>query len=142
MTIISARLCDRFGRKPILIAGIAGAMLFAYPMLLLVQGGTVVGFTIAVMVAQGIQGVILGPLAAFMAELFPTSVRFTGASLCFQGAATLGAGFSPAIAAALVVAAGGSIALLGGVWIAALALCLLAVVVTREGRRRDLAGIA
>ncbi|MFF5989394.1 MFS transporter [Prauserella flavalba] len=140
-TLVSARLCDRFGRRPILIGGIVAAMLFAYPLLLLVQSGTVAGFTVAVMVGQGIQGVILGPLAAFLAELFPTSVRFTGSSLCFQGASTLGAGFTPAIAAALVGAAGGGILLLGGVWIGALAVCLLAAYLATEGRRRDLASI-
>ncbi|GAA5133615.1 MFS transporter [Pseudonocardia adelaidensis] len=140
MCLVSARLCDRFGRKPILTAGIVAAMLFAFPLLLLVQSGTVVGFTVAVTVGQGIQGVILGPLAAFLAELFPTAVRFTGSSLCFQAASTIGAGFTPMIASALVAATGG-IALLGGVWIAALLVCLLAVLAAAEGRRRDLAAI-
>ncbi|MER8073426.1 MFS transporter [Streptomyces sp. NPDC094034] len=137
-TIISARLSDRFGRKPILVTGIAAATLFAYPMLLLVQSGTVASFTIAVMAGQAIQGIILGPLAAFLAELFPTAVRFTGSSLCFQGASALGAGLTPVAASALVTASG-SVALLGGVWAAVLLLCLLAVVLTTEGRRRDLA---
>ncbi|MFT4468631.1 MFS transporter [Arthrobacter sulfonylureivorans] len=140
MTLLSARLCDKFGRRPVIIAGISAAILFAYPLLLLVESGTVVGFTVAVMVGQGIQGIILGPLASFLAELFPTAVRFTGSSVCFQGASALGAGFTPVIASA-VVAGGGGIMLLGGVWIGVLALCLLAVVVATEGRRRNLADI-
>lgn len=141
MTLLSARLCDRFGRRPVIMAGIVAAMLFAYPLLLLVQGGTTVGFAVAVIVGQGIQGIILGPLASFLAELFPTAVRFTGTSVCFQGASALGAGFTPLIASGLVAASGG-IALLGGVWIGVLALCLLAVIVATEGRSRDLAGIS
>lgn len=138
-TIISARLSDRLGRRPVLMVGIIGAVLFAYPMLWLVESGTVAGFAVAVMVGQGLQGVILGPVAAFLAELFPTSVRFTGASVCYQGSSALGAGFTPIIATTLVAA--GGIMLLGGVWIAVLVVCLLAVVVTSEGRRRDLAEI-
>ena len=139
-TLASARLSDRFGRKPVLIAGITAAILFAYPLLLLVQSGTVTGFAIGVMVGQGIQGVILGPLAGFLAELFSTAVRFTGTSLCFQGASALGAGFTPLIASAVVGATGG-IAALGVGWIATLVVCLLAVVIAPEGRRRDLASI-
>lgn len=138
MTLISAKLCDRYGRKPIIAVGIAAAMIFAYPMLLLVQTGTVANFTIAVMVAQGIQGIILGPLAAFLAELFPTRVRFTGASVAFQGASTIGAGLTPMVAAAIVLATGGSIVTLGAVWIGALAISLLALVFAPEGRKLEL----
>lgn len=141
MTLISARLCDRFGRRPVLITGITAAILFAYPLLLLVDSGTVVGFTIAVMVGQGIQGVILGPLASFLAELFPTAVRFTGSSVAFQGASALGAGFTPVIASALVATSGG-IMLLGGVWIGALLICLLAVIIASEGRTKNLSTIS
>jgi MFS family permease len=135
-TVISARLCDRVGRRPVLMGGIIAAILFAYPLVLLVQNGTLAGFAVGVIVGQGIQGVILGPLASFLAEMFPTSVRFTGASVCFQVASAAGGGFTPIIAAALV-AAGGSI-LFGAVWIAALVLCLAAVLFAREGKGKSL----
>lgn len=138
-TIVSARLSDRLGRRPILMAGIIAMVLFAYPMVMLVDGGTVAGFTVAVIVGQALQGVVIGPLASFLAELFPTSVRFTGTSVAFQGASALGAGFTPIIATSLV--ASGGIALLGGVWIGALAVCLVAVIVSREGRHQNLADI-
>lgn len=140
MTLISARLCDRFGRRPVIITGITAAILFAYPLLLLVDSGTVLGFTVAVMVGQGIQGIILGPLASFLAELFPTSVRFTGSSVAFQGASALGAGFTPVIASAIVATSGG-LMLLGGVWIGVLVICLLAVFLASEGSKKDLATI-
>jgi MFS family permease len=139
MTLVSARLCDRIGRRPVLMIGIGAAAAFAYPMVLLVEAGTVTSFTIAVMVGQGIQGFILGPLASFLAEMFPTAVRFTGASACFQGASALGAGFTPLVASALV--ASGGIALLGAVWIGVLLICLTAVLVASEGRHKNLADI-
>ncbi|MEW9870859.1 MFS transporter [Arthrobacter sp. HS15c] len=138
-TIISARLCDVYGRKPVMMSGVIGMVLFAYPLLLLVQGGTVVGFLVAVMVGQALQGVVVGPFAAFAAELFPTRVRYTGASLCFQTASTIGIGFAPAVASALVLAGDGSITILAVTWTLVLFVSLGAIILTKEGKSRNLA---
>jgi len=140
MTIISARLSDRFGRRPVIAAGLLAAAAFAFPLISMVASGDTVLFAIAVIVGQAIQGIMLGPLAAFLAELFPTEVRFTGASLAYQGAAALGAGFTPIIAGSLAASAGG-LPLLGGAWVGVLALCLLALFLAPEGRKRNLADI-
>lgn len=142
MTVISAHLCDRVGRKPMIAGGIVAAIAFVFPMLHLVQTGSATSYAVAVIAAQDIQGVILGPLASFMAELFPTRVRFTGASLSFQVASVLGAGFTPSIAVALVLADGGGTTMLGLAWIATLAVCLVLVLMAKEGRHRGLAEIA
>ncbi|WP_336203791.1 MFS transporter [Nonomuraea sp. LPB2021202275-12-8] len=140
LTVVSARLSDRFGRRPVIAVGIIAAILFAYPLLLLVDSGDNWSFLIAVIVGQGIQGVILGPLAAFLAELFPTAVRFTGSSLAFQGASAIGAGFTPIIASSLASSSGG-LPLLSGVWIAALILCAIALFIIPESNKRDLTTI-
>ncbi|MFE5291580.1 MFS transporter [Isoptericola sp. NPDC056618] len=139
-TILSARLSDRFGRRPVIAVGIVAAALFAYPLVMLVATGDNVSFAVAVVGGQAIQGVILGPLAAFLAELFPTSVRFTGSSLAFQGASAIGAGFTPIVAGALASSAGG-LPLLAGVWIAVLAVCAAALLLAPEGSKRDLSAI-
>ncbi|AWS43193.1 MFS transporter [Streptosporangium sp. 'caverna'] len=138
--IISARLSDRWGRRLPLAAGIVAALIFVFPMLNLIQTGTAAGFAAAVIIGQFIQGFILGPLAAFLAELFPTRLRFTGASLCFQTASTLGSGFTPLIATSLVAASGG-IAVLGWAWLGVLAVCLVAILIASESRTRDLSAI-
>jgi len=138
--VISARLSDRWGRRPPLAVGIVAALIFVFPMLSLIQTGTEAGFATAVIIGQFIQGFILGPLAAFLAELFPTRLRFTGASLCFQTAATLGSGFTPLIATSLVAVSGG-IAVLGWVWLGVLAVCLVAILIASESRTRDLSAI-
>lgn len=140
MAVISARMSDRVGRRPMLIGGIVAGVIWVFPMLLLIQTGTVGGFAAAVIVGQAIQGTILGPLAAFLAELFPTELRFTGSSVCFQTAATLGSGFTPLIATSLVAATGG-IVLLGSVWVGVLVISLVAVIIAKEGRKRDLSAI-
>ncbi|MFB6674575.1 MFS transporter [Streptomyces sp. NPDC056390] len=139
--VVSARLSDRWGRRPLLAIGTIAALIFVFPMLNLIHTGTAGSFAAAIIVGQFIQGTILGPLAAFLAELFPTRLRFTGASLCFQTAATLGSGFTPLIATSLVAASGGGIAVLGWAWLGVLALCLVAILVASESRTRDLSAI-
>lgn len=139
-TIISARLCDRLGRKKVLAAGMIGAMLAVFPILYLISLGTVPAYAVAVILGQGLQGFMFGPLGAFIAELFPTKVRYTGSSVAFQTASTLGAGFSPMIAAAVMATAAGT-ALLGGIWIGVLALCCFTVLISVEGSKKNLAHI-
>ena len=55
---------------------------------------------------------VTGPLAAYMAELFPVRNRFTGVGISYQLAATVAAGFAPLVATTLVGALAGSTALL------------------------------
>ncbi len=138
--ILAARLSDKWGRRPVIAFGIILAIIFAYPALLLISSGENWFFALAVVLAQGIQGVILGPLAAFLAELFPTGVRFTGSSVAFQGASAIGAGFTPILASTFVAA--GGVMLLGAAWIVVLVICGTALLIAPEGRRRDLATIS
>ncbi|TDD05171.1 MFS transporter [Saccharopolyspora terrae] len=137
----AARLSDRFGRKPVMFAGMLAGAVLAYPIIWLLQTGTLWGFAIGLFLANGIvQGVIFGPFGAFVAELFPTRMRYTGASLAYQTASTLGAGFTPAIASGLVLAAGGQLWLVASVWALSFLISTGCVLMTREGRAVDLAG--
>ncbi|MER6988989.1 MFS transporter [Saccharopolyspora hirsuta] len=137
----AARLSDRFGRRPVMLAGMVAGAVLAYPITLLLQSGTLWGFAIGLFLANGIvQGVIFGPFGAFAAELFPTRMRYTGASLAYQTASTLGAGFTPVIASGLVLAAGGDLWLVALVWALSFLLSAACVLAVREGRDVDLAG--
>lgn len=99
---LSSTLSDRFGRRPVMIAGMLTGIVLAWPLLRLLQTGTIAGVLVAIFIAQFvIQGFAFGPLAAFCAELFPTRVRYTGAGLVFSLASTLGAGFTPMLATAV-----------------------------------------
>jgi MFS family permease len=119
-------------------ASILGAVL-AFPMLWLMTNGTLWGFGVAIVLGNGlVQGFLYGPIAAYVAEQFPTRNRYTGASLAYQGASMLGAGFTPMIVAGLSLAAGGSVWLIGAFWIAILAAAVVAVRVTPEGKGREL----
>ncbi|QCU79490.1 MFS transporter [Citricoccus sp. SGAir0253] len=137
VTFWAARMSDRHGRRRMLaIGGIAGIVL-AYPLLMLLDSGTMWGFAVAIVVGNGlVQGLLYGPIGAYIAEQFPTRVRYTGASLAYQGASTLGAGFTPMIAAGLMLA-GGMVAV-AGFWVAVMAAGLVAVLLTSEGTRKVL----
>lgn len=130
----TARLSDRIGRrKALTMAGITGIVL-AYPLLMLMTNGTLWGFAVAIVVGNGIvQGALYGPIGAYIAEQFPTPVRYTGTSLSYQGASVLGAGFTPLIAAGLTIAGDGSIWLVGAFWIAVILAGTIAVRLTPEG---------
>ena len=47
---------------------------------------------------MALMGFTYGPLGTFLSELFPTNVRYSGASLTFNLAGILGAAFAPMIA--------------------------------------------
>ncbi|WP_434620182.1 MFS transporter [Arthrobacter sp. A5] len=137
----AARLSDKYGRRPVMLAGMIAGAVLAYPILWLLQTNTLLGFAIGLFLANGIiQGVIFGPFGAYMAELFPTRIRYTGASLTYQSASTLGAGFTPLIASSLVLLAGGSLWLVGLAWTLAFVVAAVCVMATKEGRGADLTG--
>lgn len=140
VTLWAARMSDRVGRRRMLVIGGVLGIVLAYPLLLLLNNGTLWGFAVALIVGQGIiQGLLYGPIGAFVAEQFPTSVRYTGASLAYQGASTLGAGFTPMIATGLLILGGGSIVLVTVFWAAVMLAGTVAVLVTKESSTTELA---
>ncbi|MGM7669537.1 MFS transporter [Microbacterium sp. A93] len=135
VTFWSARLSDRIGRRRTLAIGGVLGIILAYPFVLLLNNGTLWGFALAILLGNGVvQAMLYGPIGAFIAEQFPARVRYTGASLAYQGASTLGAGFTPMIATGLMLV-GGTLAV-AGFWIAILVAGLIAVLLTSEGTRR------
>ena len=98
---LAALAADRRSARTMLIiatlAIIAFGLLFA-PMFIAGNAGAVLVF-----LALGLflMGLTYGPLGAALAELFPTAVRYTGASLAFNLAGIFGASLAPYIATAL-----------------------------------------
>ena len=97
-------LSDLYGRKPLFIVGCLFSIAFAFPMFWLFQtrNPIVIAVTIAVAVSFG-QGIMFGPEAAWVAELFPVRLRYSGASLGFQLGAALSGGLTPILASALLL---------------------------------------
>jgi MFS family permease len=101
-------LSDRVGRRPVVLAGAVASAALAFPVLALVDSGSPGLLILALALGHGVaQSTMYGPLGALLTEMFGTRVRYTGASLGYQGATLIGAGFSPLIAGSLLASFGG-----------------------------------
>ena len=92
---------DRFGRRGIFMAGALLAGIWAFAMFPLIDTKSPVLVVVAIMVEMLFLSFMYGPQAALFAELFPKSVRYSGASLGYQIGTVAGGGFAPIIATAL-----------------------------------------
>ncbi|MFD7503799.1 MFS transporter [Streptomyces sp. NPDC059850] len=122
----ASALSDRVGRRPVVLAGAVASAALAFPVLALVDSGSPGLLILALALGHGVaQSTMYGPLGALLSEMFGTRVRYTGASLGYQLATLVGAGFSPLIASSLLAAYGGgstplALLLCGGAAITAL----------------------
>ena len=95
---ISALLADRFSQRSVLMSASLAIAAFGLLMAPLFGSGDVVKITMFLCLGLGLMGMTYGPLGTMLSELFPTEVRYTGASLTFNFAGILGASFAPFIA--------------------------------------------
>jgi MFS family permease len=92
---LSAVIADRIGRRAMLILATISIIAFGLVFAPLFGSGNVIGVTAFLSIGLALMGLTYGPLGTAMAELFPTSVRYTGASLTFNLAGILGASLAP-----------------------------------------------
>jgi len=95
-------LSDRYGRRPVYLAGALGAAVWVFVFFPLLD--TRSAFLIVVAAVGGLlfHAAMYGPQAAFISELFPTRVRYSGASVGYQLAGVLGGALAPIISIALL----------------------------------------
>src|SRR5215470_4388281 len=95
---IAALAADRRGRRAVLLVASIAILLFglAYaPLFSLHAAGGAFAF---LAIGMFLMGLTYGPLGTALAELFPTAVRYTGASLSFNLSGIVGASLAPYIA--------------------------------------------
>jgi metabolite-proton symporter len=95
-------LSDRFGRRPLYLAGAIGAAVWVFAFFALLDSGVFALIVLAAVVALILHAAMYGPQASFIAEMFPTKVRYTGASMGYQLAGIVGGALAPIIATALL----------------------------------------
>ncbi len=95
-------LSDRFGRRPVYLFGAIGAAVWVFVFFALLDTGSFVLIVLATVVALVFHAAMYGPQASFIAEMFPTHVRYTGASMGYQLAGILGGAVAPLISVALL----------------------------------------
>lgn len=124
---VTALLADKYGQVKVLIWSSVGIGLFGVLFAPLFGLG-LTGLLIFFALGFGLMGCTYGPIGAAMARPFPTTVRYTGASMAFNLAGIIGASLAPFIAMKLAttfgpVAVGGYLA--GSAVISILALWML-----------------
>ena len=92
---LSAWLADRSSPRRILIAGTLGMVAYGLVFAPLLQSGNQASVLLCLSLGLGLMGLSYGPLGAALAALFPTPVRYTGASLTFNLAGIVGASLTP-----------------------------------------------
>jgi metabolite-proton symporter len=95
-------LSDRYGRRPVYLAGTVAAAVWAFAFFPLLDTGSRPVIILAVSVALLTHAAMYGPQAAFIAELFATELRYSGASMGYQVAGILGGALAPIVAIKLV----------------------------------------
>jgi metabolite-proton symporter len=95
-------LSDRLGRRPVYLAGAIGAAVWVFVFFALQDTGQFALIVLAVVIALVFHAAMYGPQAAFISEMFPTRVRYTGASMGYQLAGIIGGALAPIISVALL----------------------------------------
>ena len=105
--ILSGRLSDRVGRKPIILTGLALAAATYYPLYAalgrVTQPGAInyVAAVAIIVVLVSYVGMVYGPIAAFLAEFFPSRIRYTSVSVPYHIGNGWGGGAVPLITTAV-----------------------------------------
>ncbi|PKI91117.1 MFS transporter [Actinomycetales bacterium SN12] len=109
-TLFAGYLSDVIGRRNTFLIGFALQAIVVFPVFWLVDAGGLLGlYTALLLISIGL-GLTYGPLAAWYAEIFPASIRFSGVSITYAIGAVLGGAFAPMIAQMLLDATGTTVA--------------------------------
>jgi metabolite-proton symporter len=131
---LAAWLAER-GRRPVMIGVTLLIALFGLGMAKLFVAGTSGALTMLIL-GLALMGLTYGPLGTIISELFPTTVRYTGASITFSMAGIFGASLAPYIATWLATKYG--LQYVGYYLTGAAAITLLGLLMIRETRGESL----
>ncbi|MBM0105735.1 MHS family MFS transporter [Steroidobacter sp. S1-65] len=129
-------LSDRYGRRIVYGAGAVLGLIWMFAFFPLLETKQPTLIILAVVVALTVHAMMYGPQAAFIAEQFPTRVRYAGASLAYTLAGIVGGGIAPMVSTALLQRFGSAIAVSSYAAIASLITCLVLFMVRERAREQ------
>lgn len=97
-TSISGVFADKIGRRRFLLVVTAAIAVFGLLMPAMLTNGTPASVLAFLLIGLALMGFTFGPMAALLPELFPTEVRYSGASLAYNFAAIVGASIATLVA--------------------------------------------
>ncbi|MEV6182346.1 MFS transporter [Streptomyces sp. NPDC052016] len=106
LTPVAALLGDRFGRRPLCLAGCAAAALWMLPMVALLATGEPLLMFFGILGALVAFVTMFGVIAAYLPELYEPRVRCTGAAVGYNLGGVFGGALTPIVATALAEHAG------------------------------------
>jgi metabolite-proton symporter len=123
-TLFGGALSDRIGRVRTFQLGYVLIFAWVIPMFLLVDTRNIWAYGVGIFVLTVGLGLSYGPMSAMYAEMFPTSVRYSGIGIGYALGSILGGAFAPLIAEALLKDTGWSVSI--GIYI--MALCVISFI--------------
>ena len=93
-----AMLSDRIGRRPVYAFGGFGSAIFVFLFFPMLASGSSALIILAIVVALVLHASMYAPQAAFITELFPTRIRYSGVSIAYQLTAIFAGSLAPIIA--------------------------------------------
>ena len=129
---VSALLADRIGRRAAMIVATLAIIVFGLAYGPLFSLGSAASVVLFLVIGMTVTGLTYGPCGTLLADMFPTAVRYTGASLAFNLAGILGASLTPYIATYLASKHG--VAYVGYYLAAAATLTLIALLLAPRAR--------
>ncbi|MCV7052515.1 MHS family MFS transporter [Mycobacterium heidelbergense] len=103
---LSATLCDRFGRRRMMLLGWTVCLPWSFVVIPLMDTGKPVLYAVAILGMFASAAIGSAPTAAFIPELFATRYRYSGAALAMNLAGIVGAALPPLIAGTLLATYG------------------------------------
>ena len=93
-----ARLSDAIGRRPVYAAGGFGLAAFAFVFFPMLSSGDPLLIVAAIVIGLVLHSAMYGPQAAFITELFPTRIRYSGVSIAYQLTSIVAGSLAPIVA--------------------------------------------
>ncbi|MEV4861196.1 MFS transporter [Streptomyces ossamyceticus] len=101
LTPLAAVLGDRYGRRPLCLAGCAATVLWMFPLVALLSTGEPLLMFLGFLVAMLAFVTMFAVLAAYLPELYEPRVRCTGAAVGYNLGGVVGGALTPIVATAV-----------------------------------------